>query len=534
MLLRTVWIIANCSHHLTFLFGILISHLRYLLAAILGAKHIFSSIIKSSDVLELTRQNIDIKSDMSFELQFAIGASANEGQAPMQEGGNAADDEGMVIKVLDCRKGEEPDPLMGAVDQVADKVGGSSLGGSAGFSTSNSRESMSLTERINSIQKKVKTVNEINIGGRPPVDGNWKTWAQTVRERPMPVVIETEGIWEHGMDEDQTKNFFDAIISRYGLDLSIGSTSEVLQSMHFGLYRPTAVPLSSYSTGSNDNYRFLLSIQSVDMVPIDIAKMTLPLLIDSDGAPKYSEKSVEVPGGEISCPSDSLVCGASVRYGKFIFKDVDNDDTIFGLRFKCCGIGNWWDKDVLEVQNPDPSAWLADIMDSTKFHECNPGQFVDAVDTRYVESGRTLLYIRCTGSTEYMPVYDGILGPPLVDKNLSKTGPEGSVIRGASVTTYAQEADAASILEWIAEGLTELITEEIRGQPVNLLSISTIDFFLYQFKMLSLDTHFSYTTHFGERQRITSRLFLSPCSAEMWFQTPKKISWRLWLTRKRS
>jgi hypothetical protein len=40
----------------------------------------------------------------------------------------------------------------------------------------------SLSETISKISSKVQTVNEVNIGGKPPVDGNWKTWAESVRD----------------------------------------------------------------------------------------------------------------------------------------------------------------------------------------------------------------------------------------------------------------------------------------------------------------------------------------------------------------
>ena len=59
-----------------------------------GGKHIFSSKIKSSDVMELTRNKVEISSSMSFELQAAVGSEANEAKAAIKEASKSDDDDG--------------------------------------------------------------------------------------------------------------------------------------------------------------------------------------------------------------------------------------------------------------------------------------------------------------------------------------------------------------------------------------------------------------------------------------------------------
>jgi hypothetical protein len=111
-----------------------------------------------------------------------------------------------------------------------------------------------------------RNVNEINIGGRPTIDGNWKSWAETVRERPMPVRLQVKGIWEDYIDEDQTTAFVDAVLVKYGLDLSGETESNVLQVMHFGIYKPDAVPITSYSRSPSSNYRCLLGVERFECI----------------------------------------------------------------------------------------------------------------------------------------------------------------------------------------------------------------------------------------------------------------------------
>ena len=273
----------------------------------------------------------------------------------------------------------------------------------------------------------------------------------------MPVTLEVEGIWEHGMDEDQTKNFLDAILVRYGLDLSDESTSEVLQAMHFGLYKSDAVPISSYSTSSSGNYRFLLALQTFNTVVVQSKKVIL-----HNGLDYKSKQPIGEPidgGGEKSCPQDEYACGASIRYNKAMHANLDNLDQwkIFALKFLCCGVEDWDTQSELDIYNPAaegegwkahdaiPSAWN----DPDTTAKCPPGEFIDAGQTRYAnpeptyvvvrigeQLGTTGLFIRCTGSDSYMNVYDDHetkdLPPGLLEKGM--TGPTGSVVRGASVS----------------------------------------------------------------------------------------------------
>jgi len=192
--------------------------------------------MKSSDVMELTRQKIDIKSTMSFDVQFAAGSSANGARSDIKDqiefekelaSSGDSDDNVFIVKIQDCTDNDDDDSMDDAPKEDSSSckkgVPGKScnplIGGSIGFSTSSGTATSSLTERVSKIQEKVVTVNEVNIGGRPPIDGNWKTWAETVRERPMPVVLEVQGLWEF-MDDDMVRSREeDSVSSRRHTDM---------------------------------------------------------------------------------------------------------------------------------------------------------------------------------------------------------------------------------------------------------------------------------------------------------------------------
>jgi hypothetical protein len=263
----------------------------------LGAKHIVSSTMKSTDVMELNRQNIDIKEKMTLDVQASVGETA---KAKLPDPPDESDgDDSNVIKVYDCRGKQPPaaidppaaEPATPAVPKSKGK--GSLFGASVGFSLETETSTSSETESVSKIKEKVKTVTELTIGGYPPEDGNWKTWAASVRARPIPVVLELEGIWDY-MTEDQAKSFMDAILFRYGLDLSDRSTSEILQAMHFGIYEPDGLPISSYSTSSNHNYRCLFAV--TELKP-NIIEAEPKYLIDDANRGLWTGKETSCPTG---------------------------------------------------------------------------------------------------------------------------------------------------------------------------------------------------------------------------------------------
>ena len=127
-------------HHDDAIYDIYGTH--YVSQVTLGAKHIFSSVMNSQDVLTLKKTNVDVAASVSAR-GFGIKASAS-------------------------------------------------------FAYSKAESS------FDQVKSKITTVNEINIGGTPPEDGNWKTWAATVAQNPMPILYELSSIADYMPDDIAT------------------------------------------------------------------------------------------------------------------------------------------------------------------------------------------------------------------------------------------------------------------------------------------------------------------------------------------
>jgi hypothetical protein len=135
----------------------------FLRTVALGAKHVYSTVMKSSDALELKRQDVDIKSFLSVSFQAKFGDKVNRGdeffQAPADDG---EDDKTITLVVTDT-----PQDACPASCPPKPKTLGEKFGGTFG----------------------VETVNEVNVGGRPLVDGDLTGWAESARERTFEAMI---------------------------------------------------------------------------------------------------------------------------------------------------------------------------------------------------------------------------------------------------------------------------------------------------------------------------------------------------------
>ena len=179
----------------------------------LGGKHVVTSMIESKDVMDLKRDKIDVSTSLSFEASVGIGSGTSDATQEALKSANSDDDDGdddkntYTIIVLDKAPEEapsqpcklpngSPNPL--ATDKSCQKPKSvQGLGFSASFGYKSDRSTSSTTETLSKIQSKIQTQTEVTIGGTPPEDGNWRTWAASVRERPMPIKYELTGLWEY-------------------------------------------------------------------------------------------------------------------------------------------------------------------------------------------------------------------------------------------------------------------------------------------------------------------------------------------------
>jgi len=126
----------------------------------LGAKQVYSLEMKSLDIMELRSMEIEVSTSTSSKTMFGFERSAQvEGSGKVK---------GVDVKVS------------------------TEIRVQAELSTSESMtETVSEKEmELNEIRQRTQRVVETNVGGTPPSDGQWQTWAATARERPMPILYE--------------------------------------------------------------------------------------------------------------------------------------------------------------------------------------------------------------------------------------------------------------------------------------------------------------------------------------------------------
>lgn len=138
----------------------------------IGAKHIFTSKITTKDVLDLTRDKVDIANSMSFDLQASIfgdATKAKEQIAAVTSKGGSNDNSITVIVTNQVPESDDG----GGGGEGGDLSG--ILGATGSFSTTQESSTSSFSEAQEKIKSKITTIEEVNIGGTPPADGEWKT-----------------------------------------------------------------------------------------------------------------------------------------------------------------------------------------------------------------------------------------------------------------------------------------------------------------------------------------------------------------------
>ena len=151
---------------------------HYITRVTLGAKKVITSVITMEKVKELESQKIDISSSWDFKT------------AQSEENGE-----------FDSSKGNGSVGLTETSSKISGKV--SASGGNKvtinNYSKSSNEESqessLSTKEKdILEISQRLENTFEFNIGGLPAVGGDWKRWARTVKEKPMPISYDVSDI----------------------------------------------------------------------------------------------------------------------------------------------------------------------------------------------------------------------------------------------------------------------------------------------------------------------------------------------------
>ena len=117
------------------------------------------------------------------------------------------------------------------------------------------------SESASRISEKRSRTTEVNIGGLPK--SNWREWAESVKEKPMPIQYELVGLWNL-MSDKKAEAFFEAFKDIENVDIKPRESDSLLDAMHFGVSNGLGEPLSSYSLDPNVDFRALLRTEDID------------------------------------------------------------------------------------------------------------------------------------------------------------------------------------------------------------------------------------------------------------------------------
>jgi len=306
---------------------------NYVTYLVLGGKRINSMSMSQQDYSSLVSQSVDVESTMSFEMSAAMGASQQvkaglvkqAASLATQFGGAQAAMVGSVVSV--GLEGVDDDTVL--FERSIDLESKYSLGQFA----------KSKTQAENALEiSQTKTTNqEYTIGGLPSED--WRVWASTVKEKPMPIKYRLASLMDL-MSYEQQFAFVEAFQDAYGVNISAASKKEFLNAtVHHGLYTGSGDPLSAHSLNPNDDSRVLMQVNA-------ITDTIEPQGTDAAGGEVKSQlifEAKKAKGGWTKSQVDDLdygACGIKVIYQKkneYQCGDAPNDLIgIYDIQFEYC------------------------------------------------------------------------------------------------------------------------------------------------------------------------------------------------------
>ena len=302
----------------------------------IGAKHIFTSRISTEDVLDLTREKVDIANSMSFDLQASIFGDATKASeqltAATSKGGSNDNSITVIVTNQVPTSDDDDDGGVGELSGI--------LGASGSFSTTQESSTSSFSESQEKIKSKIKSIEEVNVGGTPPADGNWKTWASDLVPKGMPVQWSLVPIWDF-MTSEGTDALADAFVDIYGFDLSSQNEDDsLLNAMHFGVADGTGRPISSYSSSAGSDYRTLVVASSLPRAG-DEDSTELVVIEGYEGV----GSSDPVEKNPVFCDPGDFVCGFEVYYDDYkataLGANFVDEEGIAEMNIKCCQATDW-------------------------------------------------------------------------------------------------------------------------------------------------------------------------------------------------
>lgn len=183
---------------------------HYVRQVALGAKHVYSIKMKTTEVLELKERGINAANEFSAKAMMSASGLGVNAEA--------------------------------------------SVGG--GFSNDSTSNSSKLEESLS----KAENVEETNIGGTPPSDGSWKTWAATAKDRPMPIAYELRELREFMPDhQDAYADYLNWYLEN---GQGSGGANAISDAIRYGVCAPDGSAISSYTLDPSTPNRAITRHQS--------------------------------------------------------------------------------------------------------------------------------------------------------------------------------------------------------------------------------------------------------------------------------
>jgi hypothetical protein len=108
-------------------------------------------------------------------------------------------------------------------------------------SSSRSESMIRQEERVEMVHGNSVKISEVNVGGTPSSDGDWRTWAASAREKPMPITYELTSIVEV-MIETVAQWYSDFVEFSSSDNETTPDPPEITRAISFGLQIMTEIP----------------------------------------------------------------------------------------------------------------------------------------------------------------------------------------------------------------------------------------------------------------------------------------------------
>lgn len=222
---------------------------HYVNYVVLGAKQLYSLEMQSRNVLLLREMSIDVSKSTSSKTLFGFDKTAKVSA-------------GATIPGTPISVNVETDITVQA---------------EAGFSNSAANQETEEEKNLDEIKARTENFIETNVGGTPPVDGQWQTWAATAKDRPMPIIYELTEL-SSLMLEEVAEAFADYV--EYYLEN--GRTTDdrtINDALHYGVAAPDGQAISSYTNDPTANQRALTELvkskeEFVEFNPVIVGNRT--------------------------------------------------------------------------------------------------------------------------------------------------------------------------------------------------------------------------------------------------------------------